>query len=249
MKRNLTVIEDAAHAIGSIYRLSSGEIFRVGSCSHSDMTVFSFHPVKTLTTGEGGAITTNDEKLYRSLQIARNHGMIKDKNLFQNRDLAQNAGAWYYEQQTLGYNYRITDFQCALGISQLNKLDAFVDWRRKTVKKYNEAFKNISGIRTPLERERVSSAWHLYVIRIQEEDFKMSRLEVFNALREAGIYTQVHYIPIHLQPYYRRRFGYKPGDFPVAEEYYQECLSLPLFPRMSDDEVDRVIEVVSKLSQ
>lgn len=239
---NLLVIEDAAHAIGSTWRDSAGDVHKIGSCSYSDMTTFSFHPVKTITTGEGGAITTNDESLYKRLLLARNHGMTKDVGSFENDDLVTDAGEWYYEQEILGYNYRITDFQCALGLSQLQRLDEFISRRREIVKRYNEAFEDIPGLITPSERADVRSAWHLYIVRIDDARFGHSRLEVYNKLREKGILAQVHYIPIHLQPYYRRNFGYKPGDFPVAEKYYRQCLSLPLYPRMKDGEVERVIE-------
>ncbi|MCX5785937.1 MAG: UDP-4-amino-4,6-dideoxy-N-acetyl-beta-L-altrosamine transaminase [Elusimicrobia bacterium] len=237
-ENNLYVIEDAAHAIGSKY--ADGTM--AGNCKYSDMTVFSFHPVKTITTGEGGAITTNNEKLYKRLLMLRNHGMTKDPAL-----LAQNPGPWYYEMQCLGFNYRVTDMQSALGVSQLNKLDRFVQRRREIANKYNKAFENIDWLLRPYEENPGSSAFHLYVLEIDFEKLGITRKEVMERLQGNGIATQVHYIPVHTQPYYKSNFGYNWGDCPIAENYYQKALSLPLYPRMTDEDVAYVIKNVKNL--
>lgn len=237
-KNNLHVIEDAAHAIGSQYADGS----YVGNCKYSDMTVFSFHPVKTITTAEGGAVTTNDEKLYQKLCMLRSHGVTKDENL-----LTKNPGPWYYEMQSLGFNYRMTDMQAALGVSQLNKLDFFKKRRREVIAMYNKAFADMRYLKTPYEPENVCSCFHLYVTQIDFESLGKSRAQVMQELREKGIGTQVHYIPVPTQPYYKNTFGYKDGDFPVAEKYYEQELSLPLYPGLSDDDVNTVIKAVKEV--
>ena len=231
-KYNLRVIEDAAHAIGSQYADGS----YVGNCKYSDMTVFSFHPVKTITTGEGGAVTTNDEKLYQKLLMLRSHGTTKDEKL-----LTKNPGPWYYEMQALGFNYRMTDMQAALGYSQLQKLDFFKKRRREIVAKYNKAFAGMKYLRAPTEPKEVSSCFHLYAVQIDFNALGKSRSQVMQELRDQGIGTQVHYIPVPTQPFYKETFGYKDGDYPVAEKYYEQELSLPLYPGMSDEDVDYVI--------
>lgn len=235
-ERGLTLIEDAAHAIGSSYQVD-GETFRVGGCAHSDMTIFSFHPVKHLTCGEGGMVTTNSEELYRKLISLRSHGVVRDRAC-----LSRDDGPWYYEMQQLGYNYRITDIQCALGVSQLKKLDKFIARRREIVRCYNQAFEPYSELITPLETPETTSSSHLYVLQLKTLDRKAA----FNALRRRGLGVNVHYIPVHLQPYYRNRFGYQPGDYPYAEEYYARALTLPLFPAMTDAEVQQVIGAVEE---
>lgn len=237
-KNNLFVIEDAAHAIGSKYADGSN----VGSCKYSDLTTFSFHPVKTITTGEGGAITTNDKKLYNRLILLRSHGITKNPDF-----LSQNPGPWYYEMQDLGYNYRLTDIQSALGTSQLKKLDRFVSRRREIIEKYDESFKNSPNVVIPYEKEGLYSAFHLYVLQIDFEKIGKTRAEVMTELKAENVGTQVHYIPVHLQPYYKDQFGYKTGDFPIAEGYYSRCLSLPLYPKLNDSDVEEVIQIVSKV--
>lgn len=237
-KNNLHVIEDAAHAIGSQYADGS----YVGNCKYSDMTVFSFHPVKTITTAEGGAVTTNDEKLYQKLCMLRSHGTTKDENL-----LTKNPGPWYYEMQSLGFNYRMTDMQAALGVSQLNKLDFFKKRRREVIVMYNKAFADMRYLKTPVEPDDVCSCFHLYAVQIDFTALGKSRAQVMKELRDKGIGTQVHYIPVPTQPYYKNTFGYKDGDYPIAEKYYEQELSLPLYPGLSDDDVNTVIKAVKEV--
>lgn len=233
-EKGLTVIEDAAHALGSEYGGA-----KTGACRYSDMTVFSFHPVKHITTGEGGAVTTNRKDLYERLVMLRSHGITKDQSAMSSYD-----GQWYYEQQLLGFNYRITDFQCALGISQLKKLDYFMKKRRDIVAFYNEVFSGMDEIILPIEKKAVQSSWHLYCIRLRRHD---RREEVFSRLRDAGIGVQVHYIPVHLQPYYRDKFGYKQGDYPIAENYYKGTITIPLYPSLKQQEIDYVVETTKRL--
>jgi UDP-4-amino-4,6-dideoxy-N-acetyl-beta-L-altrosamine transaminase len=237
-EKGLRVIEDASHAIGSLY--PDGK--PVGCCDYSDMTVFSFHPVKTITTGEGGAITTNDEKLYRKLSLLRTHGILKDP-----ARLTQNPGPWYYEMVDLGYNYRMTDLQAALGVSQLGRLELFKKRRKEIIAAYNEAFRTQALIRIPYQAPGANSCFHLYVLRIDFAKLGKDRKTVMAELRENGVGSQVHYIPVHTQPYYQKTFGYKQGDFPVAERYYEEALSLPLFPKMGDGDVQHVIDSVQRV--
>ncbi|EKE02076.1 MAG: hypothetical protein ACD_20C00429G0013 [uncultured bacterium] len=221
-ENNLFVVEDAAHAIGSEYKDS-----KVGSCKYSDMTIFSFHPVKTLTTGEGGAITTNNKELYEKLLMLRSHGMTKDPEM-----LTRNDGSWYYEMQTLGYNYRITDIQAALGVSQLKRLDKFVKRRREIVEFYQNAFRKDERFSYLEEKNYSKAAFHLFPLLINFDQIKMNKLEVFEVLKSQGLFLQVHYIPVHTQPYYTN-LGYNVGDYPKTENYYKRALSLPLYPKLS----------------
>jgi UDP-4-amino-4,6-dideoxy-N-acetyl-beta-L-altrosamine transaminase len=228
---NLIVIEDAAHAIGSEYK---GK--RVGGIS--DLTVFSFHPVKTITTGEGGMVLTNNKEHYDKLKSFRTHGITKDP-----KEMLKNEGGWYYEMHNLGYNYRLTDMQCALGISQLGKIDKFIKRRREIVNQYNEAFHDIKEIITPYEKPDVKSVFHIYVIQLKS----LNRKKVFDALRAENIGVHVLYIPVHYQPYYQQKFGYKKGIYQNAEQYYERALTLPLFPLMTDNDVNDVIKAVKKV--
>jgi len=227
------IVEDACHAPGGSFTDSKGVKHRVGDCSFADMTVFSYHPVKHIATGEGGSISTNRKDLYDKLALYRTHGITKDPNKLEKVD-----GGWYYEMQGLGYNYRITDFQAALGISQLNRLDWSIERRQVIAARYNEVFAGTSII-TPKVTDNVSHAYHLYVIQIE------NRKELYDYLRTQNICTQVHYVPAHTMPYYRQ-FGWKQGDCPVAENYYAHCLSLPMFPTLTDEEQEYVIEKVIK---
>ena len=239
----LIVIEDASHALGADYS-HSGRGYRVGSCAHSHMACFSFHPVKHITTGEGGAVTTNDEELYKKLVLLRNHGISKDPGL-----MTRNDGPWYYEMHELGFNYRITDFQCALGLAQLKKVDEFVRRRREITAHYTRAFEAEEEIILPPCNSDVAPSWHLYVIQLRS----LNRSAVFSRLQDKKLGVQVHYIPAHLHPYYQRTLGTREGDYPVAEAYYSRAISIPLFPGQSDDDVkyvvDSVLEVVRELSQ
>ncbi|MCX5847505.1 MAG: UDP-4-amino-4,6-dideoxy-N-acetyl-beta-L-altrosamine transaminase [Deltaproteobacteria bacterium] len=249
--RKIYLIEDASHALGSLYKGS-----KVGSCTFSDMTVTSFHPVKHITTGEGGVVFTNDETLYCKLRKLRSHGITNDQSEFLNHDLAfqppQAGGSkmvnpWYYEQITLGYNYRITDIQCALGLSQLKKLEMFKKRRREIVKTYNGGFRNLKHVKTPFETKDCDSNFHLYVLLFDFEEIGMDRATFMTKLKGKGIQAQVHYIPVHLQPFYRKHFGTNRGDCPIAENYYTKCLSIPLHPSLTDRHVERVIGEIKNL--
>lgn len=245
---NVTVIEDAAHALGSRY--TNGR--PVGCCCFSAMTIFSFHPVKTITSGEGGVITTNDRYLYEELKALRSHGMRTSATTLVQTDLAYDAvsgspNAWYYEMHKPGFNYRMSALHAALGRSQLSKLSLFSERRREIVERYNEAFFGLPNIQSPTVNDTSEISWHLYVVRINFEKCGLSRHQFMQELMNAGIGTQVHYIPVHLQPYYRTCLGYAEGDLPVAESYYSEALSLPLYPSLTESDVDRVIEKVSEL--
>ncbi len=229
------VIEDAAHALGAEYK---GK--KIGGLT--DMTILSFHPVKVITTGEGGMVLTNNQEYYQRLQTFRTHGITKDA-----KKLQKNEGAWYYEMQDLGYNYRLTDFQCALGISQCKKLDQFIHRRREIAQRYNNAFKELPEIVTPYEKKDVRSAYHLYIIQLQFEKLQTDRKTMFDALRAENIGVQVHYIPVHYHPFYQQHTGYKKGDFPNAEQYYERAITLPLFPKMTNQDIEDVIQAVNKI--
>ena len=232
-KNGLIVIEDAAHALGAEYKGA-----KIGSCKFSDMSIFSFHPVKAITTGEGGAILTNNEKLYKKLTVLRNHGIVKEKKDL----LSDKNGEWYYEMHKLGYNYRITDLQAALGISQLKKADRFIKRRRVIAKIYDKNFCANPYFDIPKERKYVSSAYHIYPIRLKG-NLKNKRKEIFQALRKKGLGVQVHYMPVYLHPYYQK-LGYKEGLCVNAEDFYASAISIPLFPSLNDSQIKYVIGTV-----
>lgn len=226
------VIEDASHAIGSRWQGTP-----VGACQYSDITVFSFHPVKIITTAEGGLLTTRDPVLADRLVDLRSHGITRDTTRLEKPD----EGGWYYEQQVLGYNYRMTELQAALGLSQMTELERFIALRRELVARYEAGFEGVPLVR-PWQHPDSHSAFHLYVIQVIAGG-RMTRRQLFDALRGAGILVNVHYIPIHLQPFYRR-MGFQPGDLPVAEAYYSRAISLPVYPGLTETDQDFVIHKV-----
>jgi perosamine synthetase len=233
-RHGLIVIEDACHALGAEYR---GR--RVGTVAH--MTVFSFHPVKHLTTGEGGMVTTDNPIFAETLRRFRNHGISSDARE------RQSAGQWHYEMVLLGFNYRLTDIACALGLQQMTKLDANLARRRQVAARYTAAFRTMRGVLPPQTRPDVNPAWHLYPIRLDLNKLSASRREIFQALRAENIGVNVHYIPVHCHPYYRDRFGYKGGEYPVAEAAYECLISLPMFHGMTDSDVQDVVRALNKV--
>lgn len=228
----LWIIEDACHAPGGYFIDRKGEKQLCGNGNFADISIFSFHPVKHIATGEGGMVTTNNKELYEKLCLYRTHGITKDPAL-----LHENHGGWYYEMQELGYNYRITDFQAALGVSQLKRANEGLSRRQEIARRYREAFSAIDGIKLPFESNHVFHAYHLFIIQVED------RLGLYNYLQDNNIYAQVHYVPLHLTPYYRQ-LGNKDGDLPVMEEYYKHCLSLPMYPTLTDEEQEYVIAKV-----
>lgn len=228
------VIEDASHAIGSQWQGAY-----VGACNYSDITVFSFHPVKIITTAEGGMLTTRDAAIAQRLTDLRSHGITRETARLERPD----EGGWYYEQQSLGYNYRMTELQAALGVSQMNELDRFIARRHELVARYENGLKDVPIVR-PWQHPDSHSAFHLYVIQVAE-GARMDRRQLFDALRGAGIHVNVHYIPIHLQPFYQR-MGFQSGDFPEAESYYARAISLPLYAGLTDSDQDYVIEKIKE---
>jgi UDP-4-amino-4,6-dideoxy-N-acetyl-beta-L-altrosamine transaminase len=225
------VIEDASHAIGADYQAG-----KVGKCRYADMTVFSFHPVKIITTGEGGMVTTNDVTLYERLALLRTHGVTRDSE----RVEGELEGDWAYQQVDLGYNYRLTDIQAALGLSQMTRLDAFVTRRRALVAHYHETLVE-AEVRCPWQHPDTNPSWHLYVIRVAAD----IRKRLFDVMRNKGVGVHVHYTPVHMQPYYLQQ-GFVAGDFPEAEQYAKEALTLPLYPDLSEEELEYVVDIVRR---
>lgn len=247
-KHNMWIIEDACHAPGAYFKDIHGNIQKTGNGVYADMAIFSFHPVKHIACGEGGMITTNNEHLYRELLVLRTHGIVRDSAGFKNSiELAGGDAesgqypAWYMEMQELGYNYRLTDFQAALGISQLCRADAGMKRRQEIASKYDKAFAKNPNIlfytENPADKNWMNG-YHLYIIQIND------RLGLYNYLRKNNVYAQIHYFPIHLMPYYRK-LGWEPGDMPSAEQYYSRCISLPMYPTLSVNEQEYVIELVN----
>ena len=231
-KYKLIVIEDATHALGAKYKKS-----KIGDCYYSDMAVFSFHPVKHITTGEGGMITTNNKKFYEKLLMLRSHGITKDCSRFKVQG-SRFVGSWYQEMQVLGFNYRLTDIQSALGISQLKKINKFIKRRRQIAKIYNQAFSKIKNIEIIKENKDQFNSYHLYTIRVKD---KKTRFKLFNYLKKKNINCQVHYLPVYLHPYYQE-LGYKKGQCSKAEGFYNRVLSIPLYPDMTNSQVKYVIK-------
>ncbi len=232
--RNLLLVADACHSLGGSYKGRP-----VGSLA--SMSAFSLHPVKPITTGEGGMITTHDPELARRLRVFRNHGITTDHRQ------REQQGSWFYEMVDLGYNYRITDIQCALGLSQLRKLPSWVERRQAIARQYDTAWADLEGMAPLSVHQQVSHAYHLYVVRLNTYTLEMGRSAAFAQLREQGILANVHYVPVHLHPFYRRQFGTRPGQCPVAEAAYEQILSLPIFPAMSQAEVERVVACARRI--
>jgi perosamine synthetase len=229
-RKSLVLVEDAAHALGA--RLGRRKIGSI-----ADFTTFSFHPVKHITTGEGGMITTSDADAARRMRMFRHHGITRDQEL-----LSVDEGPWYHEMQVLGYNYRITDFQCALGISQLAKAERFIQARRAIASRYSRAFQEVEDLETPGQRPGARHVYHVYPVRVDPK----RRRTIFEALRRGGLGVQVLYIPVPWQPFYRNRYGTRRGQFPGAERFYRSEISLPIFPQMSGVDLDRVIRTVKR---
>ncbi|MBI9074771.1 MAG: UDP-4-amino-4,6-dideoxy-N-acetyl-beta-L-altrosamine transaminase [Desulfatibacillum sp.] len=247
-KFGLVIIEDACHALGATYQdPKTGETIKVGSCRHSHMTVFSFHPVKHMTTGEGGMVTTNDRELYNRLQLFRSHGITRDPKLFKNQEMREKYAGQvvpgYYEMQELGFNFRLPDINCALGLSQLKKIDEFVQARRQIAQWYREELGASTSIRLPGESDASASSYHLYPVRIPFDRLGQEREKVMQKLHDRGIGTQVHYIPVHSHPYYQR-IGYDSKTCPCAWDFYKECLSLPMFASLTRNQIRRVGETL-----
>ena len=229
------IIEDASHAIGGTYKK-----FPVGSCKFSDITIFSFHPVKIITTGEGGMALTNNKEIAQNLELFRTHGITRDSNEM----IGENEGPWFYQQKVLGLNYRITDFQAALGISQHKRLDEYVKKRNSLAEKYKIKLNNLPVKFQEIKKDRIS-AYHLFVINLKDKKNILNRRKIFNHLRKAGIGVNVHYIPVHYHPFYNE-MGFSRGDFPFSESYYESAISLPLFPGLTGDEQDYVVEKLTE---
>jgi UDP-4-amino-4,6-dideoxy-N-acetyl-beta-L-altrosamine transaminase len=226
-----SIIEDASHAIGAKYKSNP-----VGNCEYSDITIFSFHPVKIITTGEGGVATTNSKNLAKMMRLLRSHGVTRDEQLM----TEPSHGAWYYQQIALGFNYRMTEMQAALGVSQLTKLIEFVDDRNRLAKRYDNKLHGLPIV-LPTQIKESYSAHHLYIIRLNLTKVTLTHKQIFDALRAKDIGVNLHYIPIHIQPYYRE-LGFKKGQFPVAEKYYNEAISIPLYHKMTNEQQDAVIQ-------
>ena len=231
-----SVIEDASHAIGGYYRTT-----KIGSCSFSDMTVFSFHPVKIITTGEGGMVLTNRQDIYEKLIRLRSHGITRDPT----RMKGDTHGPWYYQQIELGYNYRMTDIQAALGTSQMKQLETFIERRRALARRYDDLLQPCP-LTLPWQHQDTRSAWHLYVIRLKLDRIKKTHRQVFEELRSAGIEVNLHYIPVHTQPYYQE-LGFTGGMFPRAEAYYREAISIPMFSRLTNIQQDYIVDTIKKV--
>ena len=233
-----TVIEDASHAIGADYKDT-----KVGCCKYSDMVVFSFHPVKIITTGEGGMVLTNNEDLYKKLTLYRSHCITRDPELM----TKEADGSWYYQQIGLGFNYRMTDVQAALGYSQLTKVDKFVARRRQLAARYNELLKDLP-VKLPCQNPETNSSWHLYLVRVDFSKVNKTKNQIFAEMKEKDVCLNLHYIPVHTQPYYQK-LGFKNGDFPVSEKYYEEVFTLPLYYSLTDEQQEYIVNVLKEVLQ
>lgn len=235
-KYGFQLVNDFCHALGAEYKNDLHYAVK-----YADAVNLSFHPVKHITTGEGGAVLTNNAELDKQIKILRTHGMTKDESI-----LEKNDGPWYYEMHEVGFNYRITDFQCALGISQLKKLNKFLLERRKIADYYNKFFAGYKNLITPYVSKPSKHAYHLYPLQIKFDKLKLDKKEFYNRLKELGVVFQVHYIPVHLQPFYRKRFGFKSGDFPVAEKFYEREISIPIYPGLKKPDLKFICNAIIK---
>ena len=233
-KYDLDLVNDNCHALGAAYKKD-----KMYAVKYADITTQSFHPVKHITTGEGGAILTNEKKYHEIIQLLRTHGMTKS-----DETIEKNDGPWYYEMHNLGYNYRITDFQCALGDNQLKKLDNFIEKRKKIATNYNNKLSNVESLILPKTRSDVEHAYHLYPLQIDFDKINLTKKVFFTKMREEKINLQVHYVPIHLQPFYRKRYGFKIGDFPISENFYNKEISIPIYPDLSKADQEIVINSI-----
>ena len=238
-KYGFSVIEDASHAIGGSYQNKP-----IGNCQYSDITIFSFHPVKIITTAEGGVATTNNDELSQKMDLLRSHGITRDTDLMTHEP----EGPWYYQQIDLGFNYRMTEMQAALGVSQIQRLQSITESRHKIAQRYNEQLASLPVI-VPFQIQESYSGLHLYVIRLKLDEITPTHLEVFKSLRAANIGVNLHYIPVHLQPYYQKNFSFQTGDFPQAEQYYREAISLPLYPDLTEEQQDYIVETLEGILQ
>tara|TARA_B100000963_G_C22575017_1_gene647975 strand:+ start:235 stop:1398 length:1164 start_codon:yes stop_codon:yes gene_type:complete len=235
-EHGVKIIEDASHAIGATYYDR-----KIGSCDYSDITVFSFHPVKIITTGEGGAALTNKDNLAKKMEILRTHGITRDQKMME----GDSHGPWYYQQIDLGFNYRMTDIHAALGITQLKRIEDFISLRHKVATNYDKMLKDMP-INLPYQLDNTKSSLHLYVIRLKLEKIQITHKQFFEGMRSKGIGVNLHYIPVHLHPYYKK-LGFRLGDFPEAEKYYSEAVSIPIFPNLSSEDQNKVVETISSL--
>ena len=236
LKYKAKLINDNCHAIGAKYNNDKNYAVK-----YADIVTHSYHPVKNITSGEGGAILTNQKKIYEKIKLLRSHGIVKDS-----KRMKFNHGPWYYEMHELGFNYRITDIQCALGISQLKKINKFIKRRKKIAKIYDQLFSNYIIFSTPKIRENSSHAYHLYPLQIDFDEIKISRKKLFNIMKRKKINLQVHYVPIHLHPYYKKKYNFKVGDFPIAEKFYKNEVSLPIYYNLKDTQIYKVAKLIKK---
>lgn len=235
-KYKFAIIEDASHCIGGDYAST-----KIGSCEYSDMTVFSFHPVKIITTGEGGMVLTNSKELYDKLRLYRSHGITRDQKLL------TNSAPWYYEQIDLGFNYRMTEIQAALGLSQMNRLEEFIYRRRYLADRYSELLAG-SMFKLPDQDKQANSSWHLYVLRYDFEKVALTKQELFEKMKEQGVTLNLHYIPVHLQPYYKQ-LGLKKGDCPTSEKYYEEVFTIPLYYGLTDKDQEYIVKCLKNICE